>query len=113
VARTGKGLRGYAQEIFDEVGYFTYERLDLPLPPEVAPEARHRVQGLEPPGRLAGRPVVDVLRLDGVRLLRDDDSWLLLRASGTEPLLRIYAEARSREEVGALLAEGRSMVASP
>ena len=113
VARTGKGLRGYAQEIFDEVGYFTYERLDLPLPPEVAPEARRRVQGLEPPGRLAGRPVVDVSRLDGVRLLRDDDSWLLLRASGTEPLLRIYAEARSREEVGALLAEGRRMVASP
>jgi phosphomannomutase len=109
VARTGKGLRAYAQEIFDQVGYFTYARLDLPLDPSRTESLRDRIAGLEDPGTLAGRPVREVLRLDGTRFLRDDASWLLVRPSGTEPLLRLYAEARSGPEVGELLAEGRRL----
>jgi len=109
VARTGKGLRAYAQEIFDQVGYFTYARLDLPLEPAEAEALRQRIAALEEPSGLAGRPVREVLRLDGTRFLRDDASWLLVRPSGTEPLLRLYAEARSRAEVEELLAEGRHL----
>jgi len=109
VARTGKGLRAYAQEIFDQVGYFTYERRDFPLAPAEAEAMRRQLEGLEEPAELAGRPVREVLRLDGVRFLRDDASWLLVRPSGTEPLLRLYAEARSRPEVAALLEEGRRL----
>jgi len=109
VARTGKGLRAYVQEIFDEVGYFTYERSDFPLEASRADTLREEIAALEAPETLAGRRVQAVLRLDGTRLLRDDASWLLIRPSGTEPLLRLYAEARSSEEVQELLAAGRRL----
>jgi phosphomannomutase len=46
---------------------------------------------------------------DGVKYLLDDDSWLLIRPSGTEPVLRVYAEARDEETVRALLRFGESV----
>jgi phosphomannomutase len=109
VGRTGKGLRAYLQEIFDEVGYFTYDRLDLRLDSTGIEGVRSRIEGIEPSDRLAGRPVAQVVKLDGTKFLRDDSSWLLIRPSGTEPVLRVYAEARSRDEVAALLEEGRRL----
>jgi phosphomannomutase len=109
VARTGSGLRAYIQEVFDEVGYFTYDRLDLALAADCADAVRARVIGCEAPDRLAGEPVQEVVRLDGTKFVCEDHSWLLLRPSGTEPVLRIYAEARSRDQVRALLDEGRRL----
>jgi phosphomannomutase len=50
---------------------------------------------------------------DGFKFYRDDGSWLLIRFSGTEALLRIYVEARSPEDVEALLAEGRRIATEP
>jgi phosphomannomutase len=47
--------------------------------------------------------------MDGVKYIFDDDSWLLIRPSGTEPVLRVYAEGRSEEMVKALLTYGRSI----
>jgi phosphomannomutase len=64
----------------------------------------------EAPTELAGREVVERVELethDGFKFYRDDGSWLLIRFSGTEALLRVYGEARSPEDVEALLAEGR------
>ena len=64
----------------------------------------------EAPEALAGQSVVQRTALetnDGFKFYRDDGSWLLLRFSGTEALLRVYAEARSPEDVDALLAEGK------
>lgn len=109
VARAGRGLRAYLQEIFDQVGYFTYDRVDLPLEPSAAERVRDRMASLEDPPALAGGRVAEVLRLDGTRFLRDDASWLLVRPSGTEPLLRIYAEARSEAEVRELIEEGKRL----
>ena len=63
----------------------------------------------EAPQRLLSHQVVRVNNSDGVKYLLDDDSWLLIRPSGTEPLLRIYAEAHTREEVPRLLAAGASL----
>jgi phosphomannomutase len=59
--------------------------------------------------------VVDRLKLDtndGFKFYRDDGSWLLIRFSGTEALLRVYAEARSPDDVDTLLAEGQRIVAA-
>jgi len=67
----------------------------------------------EAPTILAGRDVVHRQALDtgdGFKFHRDDESWLLIRFSGTEALLRIYVEARSPADVDALLAEGRRIV---
>jgi phosphomannomutase len=69
----------------------------------------------EAPEALAGRPVARRQALetkDGYKFYRDDGSWLLIRFSGTEALLRIYVEARSPDDVDALLEAGRSIAAA-
>jgi phosphomannomutase len=69
----------------------------------------------EAPETLAGRPVARRQALDtqdGFKFHRDDGSWLLIRFSGTEALLRIYVEARSPEDVEALLEDGRRIAAA-
>jgi phosphomannomutase len=109
VGRTGLGLRAYAQTIFDEIGYFTYARTDLRPNAEEMKLARARLAALTPPASLCGHRIVSVSTLDGLKFNLDDHSWLLVRASGTEPILRVYAEARSDTEVKALLAEGKRL----
>jgi phosphomannomutase len=59
-----------------------------------------------PPARLLRSPVTDVKSFDGVKFVSQDDAWLMLRGSGTEPILRIYAEARSDADVRKLLRLG-------
>src|SRR5439155_15938715 len=59
-----------------------------------------------PPRRLLRSPVVDVKSFDGVKFIAADGSWLMLRGSGTEPVLRIYAEAASNQVAESLLKLG-------
>ncbi|MEE8389969.1 MAG: phosphoglucomutase/phosphomannomutase family protein, partial [Anaerolineae bacterium] len=61
------------------------------------------------PNSLGGQQVVEVETLDGVKYLLADDSWLLIRPSGTEPVLRVYAEARDEAMVQVLLAYGQQV----
>jgi len=62
------------------------------------------------PESVRGSPVAKVVTLDGFKLLLENGSWLLVRPSGTEPKLRVYAEADGEEAVDELLAEGREIV---
>ena len=59
-----------------------------------------------PPARLLRSPLADAKTYDGVKFIAQDTSWLMLRPSGTEPILRIYAEAKSDADVQELLAAG-------
>jgi phosphomannomutase len=59
------------------------------------------------PAAIGGARVASVDSLDGVKYLLDDESWLLIRPSGTEPVLRVYAEASEPAMVEALLAHGQ------
>ena len=59
-----------------------------------------------PPAKLLSSPVAQVKSADGVKFIAEDSSWLMLRGSGTEPILRIYAEAKSDTGVKKLLAHG-------
>ena len=61
---------------------------------------------------IGGVKVSEVSTKDGVKYILEDNSWLLIRPSGTEPVLRVYAEGRSEEMVQALLAFGKSVAAS-
>jgi phosphomannomutase len=63
------------------------------------------------PASIGGEAVANVLTTDGVKYLLEDDSWLLIRPSGTEPVLRVYAEGRSMEMVQALLQYGERVAA--
>ncbi|HAJ38622.1 MAG TPA: phosphomannomutase, partial [Chloroflexi bacterium] len=59
--------------------------------------------------RLGGHRVTDLVTLDGYKFLMDDGGWLLVRFSGTEPLLRVYTETTDQAAVPAILADGRAL----
>ena len=94
-----------------EFGRFFYRRVDLPMPVEAAREAVARLRA-DPPERLAGVAVTGVDPLDGVKLLLGEDGWILFRGSGTEPVLRVYCEARSPVLVEKLIRTGIARVPS-
>ncbi len=86
-----------------------YDRLDLRLPDMAS---RARLEGLladTPPAEVAGLAVEEVNRTDGVKLRLGPSHWLMLRFSGTEPLLRLYCEAPSAERVEEVLAWARQL----
>ena len=64
----------------------------------------------DPPTKIGAWTVVDVNRVDGVKYLFDDGSWLLLRMSGTEPVVRCYAESHSEKDLEVLLETGSQFV---
>jgi phosphomannomutase len=108
---TGKSLGTLVGEMEAEYGPHRYGRLDLRL---ASLRERDRVVASvasSPPDRILSGPVCSVETMDGIKLTRSDHSWIMLRASGTEPLLRVYAEAPSENEVQALLAWGRTITA--
>jgi phosphomannomutase len=86
-------------------GDFHYRRVDLRSEPE---SGRAAVEALAAalPTRLGGLAVAGADRLDGLKCLLGDDGWILFRQSGTEPVLRVYAEARGRERLQPLLDDG-------
>ena len=111
MAITGKSLGALVREMEAEYGPHRYGRVDLRL--ATLAERDRVVAGImgSPPTVLLSIPVQRVDTLDGVKLIRTDTSWVMLRASGTEPLLRIYAEAASGDAVQALLKWGQGVAA--
>lgn len=88
-----------------DVGPFYYARRDQPVTPfEKAKLVASMMADV--PERLGGSDVAKTSDKDGVKFIMADESWLLIRPSGTEPVLRIYAESRSDSQVQTLLAEG-------
>ena len=83
--------------------------VDLKLDPSVKDAFVARMPDLAP-ATLAGLEVREIIRADGIKFLLPDDAWLLMRTSGTEPLVRIYAEASSAGVVDDLLADGKALV---
>ena len=88
-----------------EFGEFYFRRRDLRVEPTLGQELVEKLSKT-PPAELAGYEVVGVETTDGTKLLFSDESWLLFRQSGTEPMLRVYSEATSIEKANALLSAG-------
>jgi len=112
VASSGTTLFELVQSLLSEVGPAHYERKDLRLRHPVSKEKMVNSLQNDVPARIGGESIVKVSSMDGVKYLLADDSWLLIRPSGTEPVLRVYAEGRSPEMVKALLAYGGQIAAS-
>jgi phosphomannomutase len=106
VATTGKSLRQLVEELFSEVGPHYYHRIDLQLPERIEIVEHIRAN---PPAEVAGFRVKEVETLDGVKL-RFREGWLLLRASGTEPILRLYCEMDDPGKVRRVLEEAERLV---
>jgi phosphomannomutase len=112
VAVYNKSLHTLVNELLSEVGPAFYQRKDQRLKFPI--EKNEMVQYLldNQPAKIGGIKVSDILTVDGVKYILSDDSWLLIRPSGTEPVLRVYAEGRSEDMVQALLGYGESIAES-
>ncbi len=95
--------------LYSLVGPHYYDRVDIPLPAEQRAKIVARVKDSKPK-EVAGFKVTGIDTLDGFRYLLEDGGWLLIRFSGTEPLVRIYTETTDKDKVQAILAEGRKIV---
>jgi len=104
IAATGRSLGTLREDLFKEYGMMTSGQRTLPLTPERAKKLKALIQN--PPSKLGRFKVVTVETLDGLKLDFEADRWIVLRLSGTEPLIRCYAEAGTAEEVGAILKKG-------
>ena len=119
MAQEGKTLGELVADLQNEYGEHQYGRIDLHIPDEQKNSAIARAKALEPGDPIfAGMPIYCQENLDGVKFYLDNpeattkpraaETWLLLRASGTEPLLRIYTESCSKESVAKLLESARA-----
>jgi phosphomannomutase len=119
MAEEGKTLGQLVADLQAEYGKHQYGRIDLHIPDDTKKSAIARAKALQPGDPVfAGMPVLRTETLDGVKFYLDNpeakskpnaaETWLLLRASGTEPLLRIYTESCSNESVARLLESARA-----
>ena len=99
------------RQLHREFGEFHFARKDLRVDPNPGQQLVERLAE-SPPPEIAGYKVVNVETMDGTKLLFDDESWLLFRQSGTEPVLRVYSEATSLAKAHALVAAGEALVGS-
>jgi phosphomannomutase len=118
MAEEGKTMGQLVADLQAEYGEHQYGRIDLTIPDDIKNAAIARARALSiGDASFAGMPILRQENLDGVKFYLDNpeaktkpnaaETWLLLRASGTEPLLRIYTESCSKESVAKLLESAR------
>ncbi|MFZ5903080.1 MAG: phosphoglucomutase/phosphomannomutase family protein [Chloroflexota bacterium] len=112
IAAWKKPLIELVNDLLAEVGPAYYERTDLRLSRPVAKAEMTEFLTQQAPAEVGGQKVAEVSQRDGVKYVMADDSWLLIRPSGTEPVLRVYAEGRTQEMVKALLQYGQKVAES-
>ena len=112
VTAAKKPLHEMVKELLEDVGPVHYARTDLRLSHPVAKSEMTEFLTKQAPAEIGGMKVVEVSTRDGVKYVLGDDSWLLIRPSGTEPVLRVYAEGRSQDMVKALLGYGEQVAVS-
>lgn len=105
VATRGASLSEQIEEIYKRVGKIESGRIGVRLTSEVAEILKEKLK--QEPSEIEGRKVSNINRMDGVKFMFEDGSWLLMRPSGTEPVVRVYAESESASDLEVLLEQGR------
>jgi phosphoglucomutase len=108
VAVRGKSLGEQLKQLFNRVGSFYPIRENFRLTPEVKEKFTEKVK--KDPSDLGGRKVVQVVRTDGLKLILEDGSWVCYRLSGTEPVVRVYSEARKESDSAPLSEAAKAWV---
>ena len=112
IAESGKTLHALVDDLLNDVGPAHYERTDLRLSRPIAKAEMTDYLTKQAPVEIGGEKVSEISTRDGVKYIMADDSWLLIRPSGTEPVLRVYAEGRTSEMVQSLLEYGGQVAKS-
>ena len=108
MVKTGKTPSQLLDYLFSKVGPHYYQRVDIEFPAEERQAINKRLRN-NPPESVDGVKVVNIDTADGFRYILADTTWLLIRFSGTEPILRIYTETDSQVRVDRLLEFGREL----
>ena len=108
VACRKRSIGSQIKDLFGKVGSFYPSRENFRLTDEVKAQFTSKLRS--DPAELAGRKVKEVVRTDGLKLVFEDRSWVCYRMSGTEPVVRVYAEARSEADLARLAAAGREWI---
>lgn len=111
MATTGKKASELCAQIAQEYGTSVYLRRDIALTKPLAKDSFTDKIRRKVPKKIGTRKVAEMLTSDGLKILFDNDEWLLLRPSGTEPVLRIYAETATKKDTQALLDFGEKLAA--
>jgi phosphomannomutase len=109
IVSAGKPPSEMLADLHREFGEFHFGRRDLHMPVNRGQELVTRMSQ-NAPDNFASFPVTQVETMDGAKLILDDESWLLFRQSGTEPVLRLYSEATSIEKMNKLLDAAQELV---
>jgi alpha-D-glucose phosphate-specific phosphoglucomutase len=104
VAARGTSLTAQLEELYRRVGRLESGRIGVRLTPQLMDSLAAKLK--EDPKEIGGRRVERTNRMDGVKFIFADGSWLLMRPSGTEPVVRIYAESESAKDLEVLLEQG-------
>ena len=99
-----KNILKILDETEKQFGKFYYVRQDFHIEKRVEPKKENL------PKELLGKKVVDIKDYDGIKLICEDQSWLMFRGSGTEPIMRTYAEAKNLKQAKQLLALGKDII---
>jgi len=108
MVKTGKSPSQLIEEVYSLVGAHFYDRVDRRMAPDDKPATQARVQQARPEV-LAGMAVTEIDTRDGYRYVLEDGGWMLIRFSGTEPVIRVYCETTHEDKVQDLLAEGLAL----
>lgn len=108
VATRNASLSEMLDKLYSEVGYVASGRIGLTLTPELQQALPAKLSAGA--NEFAGHRVTSVNRIDGAKFILDDGSWILMRPSGTEPLVRIYAESSNEQELEVLLESGNKYI---
>ncbi len=109
VAREGRSIKELLYDLYREVGTIVTKRENIRL--SVAQKERFREKLASPPDGFAGMKVAEINTLDGTKfIMADGRSWLLMRESGTEPLVRLYGEAESDQKLKSLMEAGKEFI---
>jgi phosphomannomutase len=108
IVKTEKGVSDLLEELTEKVGPHVYDRLDLTFEESQRETIIGRIQKAVP-SSFGGRKVETVDTRDGYRFVLEDGYWVLIRFSGTEPFLRVYAEAETAADLKACLDEARNI----
>jgi alpha-D-glucose phosphate-specific phosphoglucomutase len=102
----GKKFTKLLQDFYKQFGRYYYSRTSVPVK-----SLKKGLEDMKIPDSLCGKKVERVNKLDGIKIITKDN-WLMFRASGTEPIARIYAESKSKKEADKLISLGKQMIAS-